>query len=321
MTNHMRLNGSKAPLAAKPQVFVLVGPTGVGKTDLSIHLADVFNGAIVSADSRYLYKGMSIGTAKPTPQQLMQVNHYLIDVAEIDRPWSLAIFQREAKNALDDIIGKKKVPFLVGGTGQYIFCLTEGWKIPPQQPNPHLRRALEDWAGDIGPAVLHQKLHILDAQAADLIDYRNTRRTIRALEVILSTGMRFSSLRQKELLPYRFELIGLTRDRETLYRRIDERVNWMIANGFIEEVKSLLKNGYGLQYPPMSAIGYKEIALYLAGKMDLSASVQLIKKRTRQFVRRQANWFKLDDPRIEWFDLDVTKISEIENYINSELMK
>jgi len=174
-------------------------------------------------------------------------------------------------------------------------------------------------AEEEGPAWLYQKLIILDPMAADLIDYRNVRRTVRALEVILSTGRRFSTQRRKEPAPYRYEMIGLTRSRQTLYRRIDERIDQMIAEGFVGEVEDLIKSGYGLKHPPMSAIGYKEIAQHLAGRMDLLESVQLIQRRTRQFVRRQANWFKLEDPRIKWFNLDEIEPCKIEDYIKSRM--
>ncbi len=305
------------PLAVKKQAIVIIGPTGVGKTDLAIHLAERLDGEIISADSRYLYQGMSIGTAKPSPSQLMKIKHHLIDVADIDKPWSLAVYQREAKKVLDEITAKGKLPFLVGGTGQYVFCLSEGWKIPAQKPDYRLRKILEEWANQIGREELYRKLCILDPQAAELIDYRNMRRTIRALEVILSTGKLFSSQRQREPVNYLYVMIGLTRSRGILFQRIDQRIDQMIESGFIDEVDNLLTKGYGLQHPPMSAIGYKEIALYLNGQMDLSESIKLMKKRTRLFVRRQANWFKPTDTRIKWFDLDQIAAVKIEEYINS----
>ena len=307
------------PSLDKPIVFVIVGPTGVGKTDLAIQLAQIFNGEIISADSRYFYRGMSIGTAKPTPQQLSAAKHYLVDVAEIKQPWSLAVFQREARKALDEILSRGFLPFIVGGTGQYIFSLIEGWKIPPMKPDSRLRTELMRLVEEKGPAWLHQKLCILDPMAADLIDFRNVRRTIRAMEVILSTGQRFSTQREKVPTPYRFEMIGLTRSRQMLYQRIDNRVEQMMAEGLVREVEDLIKSGYGLQDPPMSAIGYREISQYLAGEMELHECIQLIKRRTRQFVRRQANWFKQDDARIKWFNLDTGGLSDIEKYIKSRL--
>jgi tRNA dimethylallyltransferase len=279
----------------------------------------MLNGEIVSADSRYLYRGMSIGTAKPTSNQLSTVKHYLVDVAEIAQPWSLAMFQREAGKVLGEILGRGHLPLIVGGTGQYIFSLIEGWKIPPLNPDENLRKILLKIAEEEGHEWLHQKLTILDAKAADMIDYRNVRRTVRALEVIMSTGRRFSTQRRKESVPYRYEMIGLMRSRQSLYRRIDERIDQMIAEGFVGEVENLMKSGYGLQHPPMSAIGYKEIAHHLSGEIDLRESVQLIRRRTRQFVRRQANWFKPDDPRIIWFNLDVIDHREIEDFIKSRL--
>lgn len=303
----------------RPPLVVIVGPTAVGKTDISIQLAERLAGEIVSADSRLFYRGMDIGTAKATPAQRARVSHHLIDVADPDQVWSLAVFQRAAYQAIAEIHARGRLPFLVGGTGQYIRAVMEGWKIPKVRSNPRLREALENWAAEIGFDELHDRLAALDPKAAARIDYRNLRRTVRALEVILRTGQQFSAQRRKEPPPYRSLQIGLTRPRKELYARIDARIDAMLEDGFVEEVKELLRQGYSPDMPTLSAIGYRKIVAYLKGETSLEEAVKLMKRHTRQFVRRQANWFKEDDPNIHWFRLEPDTAGEIEPMIRSWL--
>jgi tRNA dimethylallyltransferase len=285
----------------RPPLIVILGPTAVGKTDLAIQLAEHLGGEIVSADSRLLYRGMDIGTAKPTLEQRQRIPHHLIDVAGPDEIWSLTLFQREAHNAITDIHTRNQLPLLVGGTGQYIHSIVEAWHIPEIKPNPQLRNALENWSTDIGRGGLHDRLTVIDPEAASNIDYRNLRRTIGALEVIFLSGRLFSAQRQHGTSPYRTIQIGLSIPRPELYSRIDSRIDGMLAAGFIAEVKSLMSKGYAPDLPTFSAIGYQEIIDYLQGKTTLEEAVMIIKRRTRQFVRRQANWFKEDDANIHWF--------------------
>ena len=301
------------------RIVFIVGPTAVGKTEVALKLAKQLNVEIISADSRYLYRGMNIGTAKPSQKELREVNHHLIDVTNVSENWSLSIFKNHAIKSIEGTIKRGKLPLIVGGTGQYIFSILEGWQIPELAPDFRLRELLEKWESEIGQDAFFRKLEILDPQAARLIDKRNKRRTIRALEVILLTGRLFSSQRSKQPIEYPYKIIGLTRERKLLYQRIDSRIDMMIKEGFIQEVKDLIKRGHHFDLPALSAIGYKEIGLYLSGKIDLDESVRLIKKRTRQFVRRQANWFKKDDPRIMWFDLEVDNEKHIEEYIKSAI--
>ncbi len=302
----------------KQPLVVILGPTAVGKTELAIHLADQLEGEIVSADSRLLYRGMDIGTAKPTIEQRQRVPHHLIDVAEPDEVWSLTLFQRAAHNAINDIHGRKRVPFLVGGTGQYIHAITEAWNIPEVKPDLQVRQILEDWAAEIGREGLHSRLSVIDPVAASKIDYRNLRRTIRALEVIFLSGRLFSAQRQRGTPPFHSIQIGLSIPRPELYERIDVRIDSMLAEGFIAEVESLLSTGYSPDLPTFSAIGYQEIIDYLMGKTTLEEAVTIIRRRTRQFVRRQANWFKEEDPHISWFNCE-TPTSEIATFLFSKL--
>lgn len=306
------------PSEERLPLVVILGPTAVGKTDLTIELANELNGEIVSADSRLLYRGMDIGTAKPTKEQRQIVPHHLIDVANPDEIWSLTLFQREALNVIDDIHARNKMPFLVGGTGQYIHAIVEAWHIPEVKPDFQLRTALENWATTIGKEGLHSRLSVIDPVGAANIDYRNLRRTIRALEVIFLSGQRFSTQRQKGTSQYNSILIGMSISRKELYARIDSRIDEMLAAGFVAEVESLLSSGYPPDLPTFSAIGYQEIIDYLHGKTTLEEAVMIIKRRTRQFVRRQANWFKEDDPNIYWFDYQ-TPPPEVTSFLREKL--
>ncbi len=284
-----------------PPLLILVGPTAVGKTELSLRLAEAIGGEIVSADSRLLYRGMDIGTAKPTPAERARVPHHLIDVADPDDVWTVARFQDAAYAAIDAIHARGRVPLLVGGTGQYIWAAVEGWQVPRVPPRPGLRAALERWGEAIGPEALHRRLAVLDPEAAARILPSNLRRTVRALEVIFTTGRRFSEQQRKQPPPYDILILGLTRPRPELHARIDARIEAMLAAGWLDEVRRLLEAGYSPDLPAMSGIGYAELAAHLRGEISLEEAVHRIQQRTRRFVRRQANWFKANDPRIHWF--------------------
>jgi tRNA dimethylallyltransferase len=301
--------------AKKLPLVIILGPTAVGKTSLSVALASRLDGEIVSADSRLLYRGMDIGTAKPTPAEMQGIPHHLIDMTNPDQSWSLAIYQREAYRIIDGIHSRGRLPFLVGGTGQYIRSIVEGWHIPPQKPDLALREAITHWADEIGAEGLYERLERIDPAAASNIDYRNLRRTVRALEVIFKTGERFSDLRRKQTCRYKPLILGIDRPRENLYERIDRRVEQMLDQGLVEEVRGLLDAGYSHDLPTLSAIGYAEIIQYLQGDISFDEAVALIKRNTRIFVRRQANWFKPDDKRITWFTASPHLEDEMEAYI------
>jgi len=300
-------------------LIVIIGPTAVGKTEASLALAERFDGEIISADSRLFYRGMDIGTAKPSRTEKAQVPHHLIDVAEPDQIWSLAKFQRAAFQAIDSIQTRGRLPFLVGGTGQYVSSVIEGWQIPEVKPDPRLRIALNNWADVVGTSGLYERLSTLDPDAVSRIDPQNLRRIIRALEVILSSGVRFSSQRKRSGTPYQILNLGITRPRSELYARIDERIQGMLDNGFEDEVRALLDKGYTPDLPPLSAIGYRQMIAYIEGEISLDEAVMLMKRHTRQFVRRQANWFKLSDPRITWFNAGPNLFDEMNNVIQGIL--
>jgi tRNA dimethylallyltransferase len=308
--------GQRLPLV------LIVGPTAVGKTEIAIQLAEQMSGEVVSADSRLFYKGMDIGTAKPTLAERSRVPHHLIDIADPDETLSLSVFQREAQQVISDIQGRGKLPLLVGGTGQYVRAVTQAWTPPHVQANSKLRAELDKIQEERGKEWLHEKLISLDPEAAANIDLRNVRRTIRALEVILTTGRKFSELRGQGKTPYHLITIGLNRPRLELYARIDARIEEMFKQGFLDEVKGLLSRGYSPEIPTMSAIGYRECVKVIEGTWSLEDAKVAMRRATRSFVRRQANWFKETDPAINWFqagepDVTLTIKSFIENAIQN----
>jgi tRNA dimethylallyltransferase len=288
----------------KPPLILIVGPTAVGKTELAIQLAEKMNGEIISADSRLFYRGMDIGTAKPSLEELARVPHYLINIVNPDETLSLAVFQQKAKEIIADIHARGKLPFLVGGTGQYARAVTQGWTPPEVVPDKRLRDELEKMTVARGAEWLHDKLYYLDPEAATKIDARNVRRTIRALEVILTTGRKFSEQRRQSDSPYQLITIGLIRPRAELYERVDQRIDAMFANGFVDEVKGLLARGYSPNLPSMSAIGYRECVRVVNDEWKIEQAKVEMRRVTRVFVRRQANWFKESDPQIHWFHPD-----------------
>jgi tRNA dimethylallyltransferase len=299
----------------KPPLILIVGPTAVGKTELAIQLAERLNGEIVSADSRLFYRGMDIGTAKPTTEERERVPHHLIDIADPDEILSLAVFQQKTREAIADIHTRNKIPFLVGGTGQYIRAVTEGWSPPEVEPDERLRDELRRLRDEKGEFWLHDKLKSLDPEAAQRIDARNFRRTIRALEVILTTGRRFSEQRGQGESPYHLITVGLTRPRPELYERVDQRIEAMFANGLVDEVKGLLDKGYFPSLPTMSAIGYRECVRVLNGELNEEQAKAEIRRATRVFVRRQANWFKESDTNIKWFRVQDGIREKVEAYL------
>lgn len=295
----------------KPALFLIIGPTAVGKTNLVLQLAERLDGEIISADSRLFYRGMDIGTAKPIPAERARVPHHLIDVADPDEIWSLAVFQQAATEIIGDIHSRGKLPFLVGGTGQYMRAVTKGWTPPAANPDPRLRGVLEGLAKNRGKYWLHEGLRRVDPSAAEKIDARNVRRTVRALEVILTTGAPFSQQRGQSDSPYKLLTIGLKRPREELYQRVDARIEAMFAAGFIEEVKGLLEKGYAPDLPSMSAIGYRECIRVINGQLSEQQAKVEMRRATRVFVRRQGNWFKEDDPDIHWFEAGTENLTDV----------
>jgi len=297
------------------KLLAIVGPTAVGKTALSIKLARRFDGEVVSADSRQIYRCMDIGTAKATPDERAAVPHHLIDVVDPNQELTLAQYRRLATEAIADIAARGRLPILVGGTGLYVRALLEGWTVPEVPPQPALRRSLEEWSLRDGAEALHQQLAVVDPEAAARIDARNVRRVIRALEVYQATGQPISALQAKASPAYHSLTIGLTMPRQELYRRIDERVERMIAAGLVDEVRGLLERGYAPELPAMSGLGYRQIGQYLRGEVSLEEAIILIKRQTRRLVRQQYNWFRRDDPAIRWADVTQPFCDQVEEWV------
>jgi len=284
-------------------LVAIVGPTAIGKSKLAIRLAQTFNGEIVNADSRQVYRFMDIGTAKPSPEELSLTPHHLINIINPDEDFSLAQYQKLAHRVINDIQKRRKLAILVGGSGQYVWSILEGWGVPGVPPDPELRQSLAEKAAREGKDKLYQELREVDPAAAQGIDPSNVRRVIRALEVYKSTNIPFSRLRCKQAPPFKAMIIGLTADRVELYRRIDSRVDEMIEQGLVAEVDRLLNMGCELKLPAMSSIGYKQIGAFLNGGLPLAVAIQQIKFETHRFVRHQYTWFQLKDSRISWVDI------------------
>jgi len=292
-------------------LVAIVGPTGIGKSQLALRLARTFEGEIVSADSRQVYCHMDIGTAKPGREELSLVPHHLINIVNPDEDFSMAQYQELAYRAIGGIHQRNKLPILVGGSGMYVWSVLEGWGIPRVPPDLEFRHSLEEKAARVGEDKLYQELEEIDPVAAQRIDQRNVRRTIRALEVHRGTETPFSQLQYKQAPPFNTLIIGLTADRAELYRRIDLRVDEMLKQGLVAEVEKLMNMGYDFNMPAMSGIGYKQIGMFLNDELALATAIQQIKFETHRFVRHQYNWFQLKDERIKWFDIESKLDSEI----------
>lgn len=285
-------------------LIVLLGPTASGKTDLAITIAEAIGGEIIGADSRQIYRYMDIGTAKPTPTQRARVPHHLIDIADPDENPGLATYQRLAYAAIDATHARGRIPLLVGGTGQYITAVVEGWSIPEVPPNEALRAELEAHAAAHGAPALHERLRALDPDAAANIDARNVRRVVRALEVCIETGTPISVLQRKQPPPYRMRQYGLALDRDQLRARADARLDAMLAAGFVDEVRTLLDRGYDRALPSMSGLGYTELAAHLLDGLPLAEAVTAARSNTYDFIRRQMTWFRGHDDGIIWLDAE-----------------
>ena len=294
----MRLTGKLPPL------IIILGPTGVGKTELAIELAQELNGEIIGADSRQIYRHLDIGAAKPTREQRDAVPHHLIDFVDPDYNLSLAEYQDLAYQAIDALHLKGKLPFLVGGSGQYITAVEEGWSIPRVPPDTDLRAELEEFAERQSARALHEQLRQVDPIAAERIHPNNTRRVIRALEVQRLTGRPISELQRKQPPPYRILVIGLRQERDQLYPRVDQRVDRMVAAGFVDEVRGLLEMGYHRRLPSLTGLGYLEIVEHLLDGAPLADAVQRTKFSTHDYIRRQDVWFRGHDNGILWHNVN-----------------
>ena len=291
------------PQMRDTRLICVVGPTAVGKTGLAVELAQRFGGEVVNADSRQVYRRMTIGTAKPTQEERAAVPHHLIDILEPSESFGLALFLEHATAAIHDIRRRGRLPVVCGGTGQYVWGLVEGQRVPAVPPDPEFRAELEAEAERLGADSLHQMLAAVDPVRAAALDARNVRRVIRALEIYHATGrMPSEFLSAGGLAVANALVLGLTMEREELYRRIDERVDRMMEAGFLREVEELEKAGYRMGEGPLDSPGYRELGQYLAGELSLEDAVARTKTQTHRLARRQHAWFKPSDARIHWLD-------------------
>ncbi len=299
-------------MSTLPKLIVILGPTASGKTDMALKLAKKFNGEIVNADSRQIYRGMDIGTGKVVDKK--SVKHYLLDVVNPDKEFTLADYKKQAVMAIGNILKHGKTPFLVGGTGLYIQAVVDNLEIPSVPPNKKLRAQFEKEIKKPGAlAKWYKKLLKLDPGAAKVVDKNNPRRIIRALEVSLATGKPFSKLREKGKPIFDVLQLGIDVPRGKLYKKIDARADEMIKNGLVEEAKKLLKK-YKPNLPSMSGIGYKEIGDHLNGVYGLNDAAQKIKFRTHAYARRQMTWFRRDK-RIKWIKNYKEAEKKIKNWL------
>jgi tRNA dimethylallyltransferase len=285
------------------RLLAIVGPTAAGKTALAVRLAERFAGEIVNADSRQVYRGMDIGTAKPAAHEQAHLRHWLVDVAEPDETMSLGRYLDLAGEALADCWARGVLPLLVGGTGQYVWALLEGWRVPRVPPDRRLRAELEARAERDGVQALVQELASFDPASAAQIDARNLRRVVRAIEVSRLTGRPFSAWQTREPPSFDWLAIGLACERDELHRRIDGRVDAMMAAGLVEEVRGLIARGYACDLPSMASIGYRQVCQHLAGELSFGEMLARIKTETHRLARVQGNWFKAGDERIRWLDV------------------
>ncbi|MFL2639937.1 MAG: tRNA (adenosine(37)-N6)-dimethylallyltransferase MiaA [Dehalococcoidia bacterium] len=283
-------------------LIAIIGPTATGKSRFAIELAESVNGEIINADSKQIYKYMDIGTSTPDAFQIAKVKHHMYQLVNPDQPFSLGVYLDHARQTIDDVLKKDKLPILVGGTAQYIWAILEGWQVPRVPPNPSLRTQLENLADTEGAHNLHTRLTNSDPVAAEKIHPNNVRRVIRALEVIDQTGEMFSKLSARKTPDWKVKIIGLTMDKQKLQKAISDRVLEQFEAGWPEEVKILREKGYTEELPSLSALGYKEIGQYIDGHITMEATLSQITKLTHRFSRKQYGWFRLSDPRIGWID-------------------
>ena len=298
----------------KPKVIVIAGPTASGKTSTSIKIAKELKGEIISADSMQVYKEMNIGTAKPSMEERDGVMHYLMDIVSPDELYNVTMYKKMAEEAIEEILAKGKVPIIVGGTGLYISTLINGIEFSEVQEDTEYRNEMQALAENKGPNYLHDMLREVDPVAADSIDMNNIRRVIRALEIYKVTGKTKTQLDEesRKETKYDYMVYGIETPREKLYDRINLRVDKMLEEGLIEEVKSLLEK-YELSKTALQGLGYKEVKAYLEEQISYEEMVEVLKMETRRYAKRQLTWFRRED-KIKWYSLDEITDKIVEDY-------
>lgn len=308
----------------KENLFILIGPTAIGKTDLSIKLAQMMNGEIISADSMQIYKYMNIGSAKVTKEEMQEVPHHLIDNVYPDEDFTVANYKNHATTLISNINKEGRLPIIAGGTGLYINSIVYNLQFTEVPPSESIRNQLELLSNED----LYKELENIDNTSANKLNVNDRKRVIRALEIYKSTGKTMSEYNKDfrmENQDYNLVMIGLNMDRARLYDRINRRVDVMINSGLIDEVKGLLEMGYNKNLVSMQGIGYKEIIMYLEEEISLDESIALIKQKSRNYAKRQLTWFRRDE-RIKWMNLDdysnLEKLSkDIIQYTNNKMTR
>ncbi|MDO9492019.1 tRNA (adenosine(37)-N6)-dimethylallyltransferase MiaA [Acetobacterium sp.] len=293
----------------KPKVLVVVGPTASGKTALGVALAKKLDGEIISADSMQIYKYMNIGTAKVTLEEMQGVPHHLVDCVSPDEEFSVAKYKTAALAAIEMILSKGKLPIIIGGTGLYINSLSLPWDFQKKDSDEIIRWRLTAEAEVMGKEALYERLKSVDPATAEIVHPNNLNRIIRALEIYELTGKPksyFDEETKKQDVPYDYIILGLNWDRETLYQRINRRVDLMIAEGLVDETKMLIERGYDWNLTALKAIGYKELRPYLEGASALAEAVTILKRDSRHYAKRQMTWFR-KDKRIQWLEMNETR--------------
>lgn len=304
------------------RIIVLVGPTAVGKTYISVELAKKLNTEIISADSMQIYKGMDVGTAKITKEEMQGIKHHMIDILEPDKVYSVSDFKCTSEKIIDRIISENKIPIIAGGSGLYVNSLIYDLDFGKAKSDSSVRDHYTSLYKEHGEDYLYDMLKEIDPESAEKIHKNNVKRVMRALEVYHITGRKFSETNtdiRKGSSKYSCILAGIRMDRKVLYQRINERVDKMMEQGLVEEVKSLMSRGYGRELVSMQGIGYKEIIEYLEGGRELSEAVDILKRNTRRFAKRQFTWFLKDD-NVKWFDVPSAEeidivVEDIYNYV------
>ncbi len=283
-------------------VLAIVGPTASGKSRLGMAIAQRIDGEIIGADSRQVYRHMDVGTAKPSLGERELVRHHLIDIIDPSEDYSVALYVRQARAAISDIFNRGGIPIVVGGTGQYVWALLEGWNVPEVSPNASLRSELQERMERKGLPALVRELEEIAPFTANRIDLANPRRVVRALELALHQGTDPElSIPTRTPPPFQPVIIGIEVERATLYERVNSRVDAMFEAGWVGEVEKLMDMGFGPELPAMSSLGYREICEFLRGKTNLDDVLESIKSKTRRYARQQGTWFRSNDERIRWF--------------------
>lgn len=299
---------------AKYPLLIITGPTAVGKTELSLKIAEELQGEIISADSMQIYRYMDIGTAKASAEERKRVRHHMIDIINPDETYSVADYQQEADRLIREICARGSLPIMVGGTGLYIRAVIQGFLFPEMETNHQLRAELTEMARKYGNEYLHQKLAEIDPEHARKIHPNDLRRIIRAIEIFQETGHNMTYyLEKQKYTPPRYNTlkVGLIREREELYDRINKRVDLMIKKGLVEEVKNIIKAGFNMSATALQGLGYKEIIGYLKGDYPLEEAIRILKKNTRNYAKKQITWFNREKD-LHWFNL--TGKSDIKVY-------